>query len=180
MKKNLIKLIRKNLTDDLLKPAYRGRPEKYAGHCYVATECFYYIYGRYNGWKPKCYKYENGETHWWLEKDGEVLDITAQQLTQGFDYSKGRSQFFVNYPSKRCLMLSGRVEKAIWDKTFAGQAEIVRKELATLKKVIFEEAKKDIKRVTPDWVRAASAMTRKKLEPMKKVFIEIANEKRRK
>ena len=123
MRDKLVELIQKNLTDDLLKPQYKGRPEKYAGHCYVATECFYYLYGRWNDWKPYCYRYENGETHWWLQKDEEILDITAEQLTQDFDYSKGHKQFFVNYPSKRCTKLAGRIEKAIWDQTFTGQAQ---------------------------------------------------------
>ena len=108
--KRVVDLIQKNLTDDLLRPRYRGLPGKYAGHCYVATECFYYLYGREHSYKPKCFRYLNGDTHWWLEKDGDVLDITEEQLSPGFDYSKGHSQFFMCYPSKRCKELARRAE----------------------------------------------------------------------
>lgn len=108
--KHLIEYIQDNLSDDLLKPKYRGMPGKYAGHCYVATECYYYIYGRWNGWFPYCHRNRHGETHWWLEKDGEVLDITAEQFESEYDYSKGHRQFFVSYPSKRCEILARRVK----------------------------------------------------------------------
>lgn len=110
--KNLVKLIKENLTDDLLLPKYRGKGGVY-GHCYVASECFYYLYGREHGYKPYCYKYPNGDTHWWLEKDGVVLDITEEQLDKHFDYSKGHYQFFVHYPSKRCKELARRINEKL-------------------------------------------------------------------
>jgi len=147
MKNKLIRLIQNNLTDDLLKPKYRKRKGKYAGHCYVATECFYYMYGRWYGWKPYCYRYKNGETHWWLQKDSEIIDITAEQLKPGFDYSKGHKQFFVNYPSKRCETLAKRVDAEIRKDTFVGAAEVVHKELNTLRKVIFDQAQEDYNRM---------------------------------
>ena len=109
----LIKTIQENLTDDLLRPEWRGRPEIYAGHCYVASECFYYIYGKEHGWKPMCGTKGTEDlliqTHWWLEKDDIVLDITGEQFPNGYDYSIGRKQFFMNYPSKRCKILTKRV-----------------------------------------------------------------------
>lgn len=107
----IVHLIQKHLTDDLLKPEWRKRNRKpFTGHCYVATEGFYYLYGKDHGWKPMCYRNVNGETHWWLEKDGKVLDITAEQFDYIFDYSKGHKQFFMCYPSKRCKELVRRIE----------------------------------------------------------------------
>jgi len=53
----LIQEIKDNLTDDLLKKRYiypDRRP--FTGHCYVASECFYYLYGRDHGWKPYCFR----------------------------------------------------------------------------------------------------------------------------
>lgn len=145
---NLISLIQKNLTDDLLKPKYRGRKEKYAGHCYVASECFYYLYGKDHGWKPYCFRNSAGETHWWLQKESEIIDITAEQLPPGYDYSRGRLQFFVNYPSKRCKILAEKVRwQQEWSNTFAGAAEVVAKELKTLRDVIFDEAKKNVRKL---------------------------------
>lgn len=102
----IVNLIQKNLTDDLLKPKWKNKKFRLSleGHCYVATEGFYYLYGKKHSWKPM---FANG--HWWLEKDGEVLDITASQFPEGFDYSAGKKQFFMRYPSKRCLELVRRV-----------------------------------------------------------------------
>ena len=111
----LIKKIRENLTDDLLKPEYKDKPWP-AGHCYVASECFYYLYGKDNGWYPMCGTRvdENGtkETHWWLESGMIILDLTADQFDEEYDYSIGRKQFFVSYPSKRCKILAKRVIKS--------------------------------------------------------------------
>ena len=107
---DLVKLIQENLTDDLLKPKYRGIKIKHFGHCYVATECFYYIYGRRNGWFPYCHRNRKGETHWWLQKDDEILDITSEQFDMPYPYEKGHKQFFVNYPSKRCKILAKRIQ----------------------------------------------------------------------
>lgn len=107
----VIQQIKANLTPDLLTPYWRNKAVgPMDGHCYVATECFYYLYGKDNGWKPYCYRDLNGDTHWWLEKDGEILDITAEQFPDGYDYSIGKKQFFVRYPSKRCLTLAKRIK----------------------------------------------------------------------
>ena len=107
---DLIKAIQKNLTPDLLHPNYRKMKDGgVGGHCYVATECFYFLYGKQNGYKPKCFKYPNGDTHWWLESESERIDITSAQLAPDFDYSLGRPQFFVRYPSNRCNLLARRV-----------------------------------------------------------------------
>lgn len=110
----LIQKIKDNLTDDLLKKKYiHPSNTPLTGHCYVATECFYYLYGKDHGWKPVCKRLSDTETHWWLEKDGEreIIDITAQQFpTDDFNYRGGHKQFFVHYPSKRCLILARRVQ----------------------------------------------------------------------
>jgi hypothetical protein len=109
MLNRIIELIKLNLTNDLLHSKYRHCENGgVAGHCYVATECLYHLYGKKNGYKPKCYKYSNEETHWWLEKNGHVLDPTKEQCPD-FDYSLGRSQNFLFYPSKRCLVLVERI-----------------------------------------------------------------------
>ena len=107
----LIQKIKDNLTDDLLKKKYihPDDPRPLTGHCYVASECFYYLYGREHGWKPMCKKTYMGDTHWWLEKDGAIIDITAEQFEHGFIY-RGKKQFFMRYPSKRCLILAERIK----------------------------------------------------------------------
>ena len=114
MKNALIKKIRENLTPDLLHPAWRDRADgPLDGHCYVATECFYYLYGKKNGWKPMVYRSDNGDTHWWLSKDGERIDITAGQFKDGYDYSEGHVQAFQSHPSKRCLKLTDKISRGM-------------------------------------------------------------------
>lgn len=110
---NLVIEIQENLTDDLLLPKYRGLPGKYTGHCYVATECYYYIYGRRNGWFPYCHRNRRGDTHWWLQKGNVILDITSEQFDSPYPYEKGHKQFFVHYPSKRCEILAERIKHDI-------------------------------------------------------------------
>lgn len=110
--KSVIQLIKKNLTVDLLKPYWRARARgPLDGHCYVATESFYALYGKANGWKPYCHRSSNGDTHWWLQNGLEILDITAEQFETEYDYSKGHKQFFVNYPSKRCKIIIERIKQ---------------------------------------------------------------------
>ncbi len=107
----LIKKIKENLTPDLLHPGWRDRAlGPMDGHCYVATECFYYVYGKEHGWKPMVYRSDEGDTHWWLEKDGEILDITEEQLEEGYDYARGHGQAFMSHPSKRCRVLTKRIK----------------------------------------------------------------------
>ena len=105
----LVQKIRDNLSPDLLKSKYKN--DKWpAGHCYVASECFYHVHGKHYGYKPYCAKLEDGNTHWWLQRGDAILDLTADQFDKIFDYDKGHKQFFVSYPSKRCLTLTERVK----------------------------------------------------------------------
>jgi len=111
MKNSLIKKIRENLTPDLLHPGWRNRADgPLDGHCYVATECFYYLYGRKHEWNPMVFRSDDGDTHWWLEKEGKILDITKEQFDYEYDYSNGHGQSFMAHPSKRCRILAERIK----------------------------------------------------------------------
>jgi hypothetical protein len=108
----IIEQIRANLTPDLLKPKYRGRPWP-TGYCYVASEAFYALYGKENGYKPRCYK-KDTFSHWWLEHpENGILDITADQFPDGFKhYEEGRHQNFMmmHFPSKGAKKLIRRID----------------------------------------------------------------------
>lgn len=109
--KRITRKIKANLSPDLLTPYWRNKAVgPVDGHCYVATECFYYLYGKDNGWKPKCYRNDEGDSHWWCEKDGVVLDITAEQFEHYEHYDKGHGQAFMSHPSKRCRELTRRIQ----------------------------------------------------------------------
>ena len=80
----VIGLIQDNLTPDLLK----GRKSlmypsdlltnKYYGHCYHSTQALYYLMDT-DTLVPMKGKDYRGETHWWLQDDDKIYDITADQ-----------------------------------------------------------------------------------------------------
>lgn len=104
-KEKIKKLIKQNLTPDLLK---KGFNEK--AHCYVASEAFYYLMGgKLQGYGIYRMKID-GVTHWWIKKDKEIIDLTSDQFNFKIDYSKGRhSAFLTNKPSKRAQILINRI-----------------------------------------------------------------------
>ena len=91
-----IKQIQQALSFDLLNKDMRSivNPEDHftRGHCYVATEAFYYLYGCKAGYVPRGRDY-----HWWLEhkETGHIVDPTEPQLSGPFDYSKVKSKRFL-------------------------------------------------------------------------------------
>ena len=75
-------------------------------NCYVASEAYYHIRGgKAAGLKPVNAKV-NGVSHWWIEDNGEVVDITAGQFAEPVDYSQGRGKgFLTKGPSRRAKEL---------------------------------------------------------------------------
>ena len=112
--KKLIKIIQNNLSEDLLKPQFKGKSKnRFYGHCYVATECLYHLLPTHvkSSYKPNILKIE-GITHWFLKnKDtGEILDITSKQFPFKLDYSKSKGcGFLTKKPSKRTKILISRL-----------------------------------------------------------------------
>jgi hypothetical protein len=67
--------------------------------CYPASEAVYHLLGgKCSGLTPV-----RGGGHWWLRrKDGSILDVTAAQYPQGFDYAIGKGGGFLTAnPSAR-------------------------------------------------------------------------------
>jgi hypothetical protein len=97
-----------NLTEDLLKPEFKGGEHFLAGHCYVASEAYYHLSDKQL--KAKIIKHE-GVNHWYLEdKDGKIIDLTAEQFSSCPDYSRGRGiGFLTKKPSKRTQILIKRI-----------------------------------------------------------------------
>ena len=78
----------------LLKPYWRQQNLESGinstGFCYIGTEALFHLLGGLeSGYKPRYYKYPNGDTHWWLynEKTQSVLDPT-------FDQDEDVSQYY--------------------------------------------------------------------------------------
>ena len=124
----LIEFIQKALSPDLLKIKYRNKNQTNPmfGHCYIATESLYYLMREllpseeYFGYKPFYGKDKSGIVHWWLQNGkGNILDPTAEQYTakgQEPPYENARNgSFLTNQPSKRALVVIGRVSDSIYN-----------------------------------------------------------------
>lgn len=120
---SLICNIQKNLTPDLLKGKWSNKSgNNLTGHCYVATETFYWLHGKKMGFKPYVLSHKEcpellgeGETHWFLSKEHLViLDITKGQFNgKEIPYEKGKLNLMMNYPvggSKRTQVLIKRLK----------------------------------------------------------------------
>jgi hypothetical protein len=94
-------LVRKHLSNDLLKPPYQSWHtvgqwswhSKVAGHCYIASEAaFHLLGGKQAGWTPMNIKHE-GVSHWFLKHtSGKILDITAKQFSSPVPYQNARGR----------------------------------------------------------------------------------------
>lgn len=108
-------MIFSELTDNLLLKEFKGTGIPTLGHCYVATEAYYHLWGKEDGFFPVRAKDDEGITHWWLENDeGEIIDITSLQyiirgMTPPYDRGK-RGGFLTKEPSKRTKSLIKRIE----------------------------------------------------------------------
>jgi ribosomal protein L34 len=82
------------------------------GQCYPASEAVYHLLGgKTSGYTPM----RVGGEHWWLRRpDGTVLDATAAQYTNGFDYSTGKAGgFLTRKPSKRGQAVIDKVRERV-------------------------------------------------------------------
>ena len=107
---NIKKRIINNLSDDLLKKEYLTlkNKNKYTGHCYVASECYYHLSSE----DLNIYhiKHENS-THWFLKNNiDQNIDLTSEQFETPVPYKKAkRGAFLTKKPSKRAKILIDRV-----------------------------------------------------------------------
>lgn len=111
---SLVENIQQNLTPDLLKSRYRNQTPSqhpHTGHCYVATEVLYHLWGKHHGAKPMRMKVGD-DVHWWLQHPTlGVIDPTAAQFPFPVEYEKGRGGgFLTREPSARARVLMGRVQ----------------------------------------------------------------------
>jgi hypothetical protein len=100
--RDLIRRIHEALSFDLLNDTMRDvvePTEHYCrGHCYVAAEAFYYLYGQAHRFEPRGRDY-----HWWLEhpKRGVIAEPTGPQHSDPFDYSSHKNGRFMPQTPKR-------------------------------------------------------------------------------
>lgn len=110
----LVEVVRSVLTPELLPPEWQDHPHRMGGYCYVASEALYYMLGGHEaGLTAKRAPCPGGE-HWWVEgQRGKLIDATADQFGEDFDYSAGvASRFLTAEPSPRAVTILLRVGAA--------------------------------------------------------------------
>ena len=105
-------ILQSSVGDRLRLPKYRGDANPFRGHCYVASEALYHLLGgKEQGWKPMFLKHE-GENHWFLQKNGLIIDITVSQFKKfpPYDNAIGKG-FLTKKPSKRARTIISIVKE---------------------------------------------------------------------
>ena len=120
----LIRKIQSVLRPELLSKKWQKyvkqyRLNKYAGHCYYASEALYHLWGKSNGYRPRrvmVMSFDMGDqmiSHWYLQNDkGKIIDITAKQFSNSVPYKDGkRAAFMTKTPSKHAKVLMNLIKK---------------------------------------------------------------------
>jgi len=117
--KEICDKIKTVLTSDLLKPKYQFMADVHnptAGHCYHAAEAaFHLLGGKEAGWVPYVFRENDGITHWWIVRQNEIVDPTADQyytLNEVPPYSHGKGcGFMTKSPSQRAQKIIDRIKE---------------------------------------------------------------------
>ena len=104
---HLITLVSLLLCDGLRRTPWKGNANRYAGHCYVASEALHHLIP---GMRPQLIRHE-GRSHWFLlDASGSVVDVTASQFHKPVPYGRAIGKgFLTKGPSKRARVLMERV-----------------------------------------------------------------------
>ena len=120
--KSLCDQVGEALSPELLKGQWKkdAQDNRYAGHCYIASESLYHLVGGKNtGWIP-CFlnnkkwpdELNKGETHWFIKnrETGEILDPTSKQFKKDIPYHKAIGcGFLTKKASNRAQIIIDRV-----------------------------------------------------------------------
>lgn len=121
-KDEVIEAIVSNLSPDLLAEnrfLTENSSNPMYGHCFHSSQAFYYLVAAHNFTPMFAFNDYRGGTHWWLQNDDEILDITADQY-----YSIGEDPPYENgsprvwKPARRTFTLIERVFETLKDGYF--------------------------------------------------------------
>ena len=71
------------------------------GKCYHASCAFYDLAGGKEAGYKAFRSTHNGESHWWIQKGNEIIDLTADQFDFEWPYHEGKGAGF--YPNRSLL-----------------------------------------------------------------------------
>ena len=95
---------------ELVKSQYRNLKNPLFGHCYVASEVFYHLGKKEQGFYPCCMKIKEG-THWFLKDDeNTIIDITTQDIPLPKYWKAKRRAFLTKQPSKRAQIIIDEIK----------------------------------------------------------------------
>jgi hypothetical protein len=74
------------------------------------SEAFYHLHPQFK-LKPMVARHR-GQTHWWLECDGAIIDLTSEQFDRPFPYHLGHGcGFLTKQPSRRAKAIMEVLER---------------------------------------------------------------------
>lgn len=113
----IISRLQKLFDPKLLKPEYRkkwSQENPTYGFCYIGSETLYHLFAKDLGYVPMNARDDRGISHWWLEKETNRIDPTADQYyyeNREPPYVHGTHRsFLTNQPSKRSKILINALE----------------------------------------------------------------------
>lgn len=109
LKKEIKKLLIEH--PELVKKKYRDKSRPLFGHCYTASEIYFHLRGKEDGYCSYCMEIPEG-THWFLKnpKTNDIIDLTCGR--EEYDYSKSRPvPFMTKQPSKRAKIIIEKIKK---------------------------------------------------------------------
>ena len=114
-----VRMVQDVLSPDLIGVPWRKQVKRkpLSGYCYIASEALYYLEAKKLGYKPaQMWVHIGGGwevSHWFLRRDGEVLDVTAAQFGKiRIPYHKARGcGFLTNFPSDGAAEIMRRVDE---------------------------------------------------------------------
>ncbi len=91
---------------EIAKDKYDAEKGSVEGHCYLASELFFYANGGEDSeLNIHCLSWDNGDTHWYLSNDIVYLDLSIPTMRQAIQipHEKGRTRAFLTgyEPSQR-------------------------------------------------------------------------------
>lgn len=102
--------VRDSLSPDLRRAPYTGdEDDECRGYCYVASEAIWHLLGgKSSRYQPHRIVHE-GQPHWYLMSDTDVIDVTACQFRSRVPYKDGKRRAFITgRPSRRARLLMAR------------------------------------------------------------------------
>ncbi len=111
----IARAVRDSLSPDLRKASSRADEDRECkGYSYTASEAIWHLLGgASSGYRPHRIVHE-GQPHWYLMNDGDVIDVTACQFRSRVPYHEGQRRAFITArPSRRARLLMTRARARV-------------------------------------------------------------------